>query len=169
MPGWLADYIVPGEKRWIRDIDEFHPVDFKKGRIEVPGTGEEGISMTSAKDVAGAVVRLFESGERWEEMVFVCGETTCWNAVGEVLRDEGWELEVGYEGVEELERTVREGKEEDEEVLVAQFGLWSASGATEVPGEKVMEHREKYFKGLEFRGVRQLIREGKNLGEGEVL
>lgn len=155
--GWLADYVVPAKFRYIRDIDDFHPVNFKTGIITIPGTGNEPIGMTSARDGVKAVVKLF-SEEKWESVTYVRGEDTTWNEVKDLLISKQNNFKVVYVSVEDLNKTIEKSKDEDA-VFVAQFGMWSASGSTRVPAAKAAEQKKTYFKDVRFRDVRDLINE----------
>lgn len=155
--GWLADYTVPARFRYIRNIDAYHPIDFKTKIMTIPGTGDEPIGMTSARDGARAVARLFSLPElEWEQSTFVCGELTTWNRVAKLLAGEGYDFKVVYQPVEELEKIIKESSDE-EAVVVAQFGIWSTSGSTEMPAAELAAHKKKYFQGIEIRNLRQLF------------
>ncbi|KAJ6085073.1 hypothetical protein N7499_004702 [Penicillium canescens] len=63
------------------------------GTITIPGTGEELISFTPARDAARAIARLIDQ-DNWELTTFVCGETPTWESVAQLLANYGKSLEV---------------------------------------------------------------------------
>lgn len=47
------------------------------------------------------------------------------------------------------------------ELWLAYMDLWNANGASGIPEDKKIQQREKYFQGIKFRTVENLIEEGK--------
>lgn len=119
--GWFADYLLPPESRYIRDIGDLHPVDFTAGTMTIPGTGEEVICMIAARDVARAIAQLFKT-PTWEPTTYVCGEQTTWNKVKELLIEQGHNFDISYQPKGILEKYIAHPRSRDE-ILVAQFGL----------------------------------------------
>ncbi|KAJ6001076.1 hypothetical protein N7481_001485 [Penicillium waksmanii] len=130
--GWLADYFVSPGSRYIKDIGDFHPVDFEAGVITIPGTGEELISFTAARDTAAAIARLIDQDD-WEATTFVCGETTTWNRVAKLLADHGRDMEVRYVSLESLRDTIKQGQLGDDDVTAAQYAEFSLTGGAILP------------------------------------
>jgi hypothetical protein len=58
--GWLSDYFVPAGSQYVRDIGDFHPVNFETGILTIPRTCEELICFTSACDAARAIACLID-------------------------------------------------------------------------------------------------------------
>lgn len=53
---------------------------------------------------------------------------------------------------------------------LAYMDLWNANGAAGLPDEKVQAHRQKYFQGMSFMSIRDIIERGRALqGTDEVL
>lgn len=58
--GWFMDYVVPSDKTYMKDIYPVWPVDVNNGLdvVVIPGSGEETIGLTAARDVARVGVQL---------------------------------------------------------------------------------------------------------------
>jgi nucleoside-diphosphate-sugar epimerase len=158
--GWLSDYFVPAGSRYIRDIGEFHPVNFKTGTITIPGTGEELISFTAARDAARAIARLIDQ-DNWEPTTFVCGETTTWKRVAQLLAKYGKSLEVRYVTLDSLRNSIKQGSPGDDDVIAAQYAEFSLAGGAILPQEKVERQMREYFNDLKFRSVEEVVREAE--------
>ncbi|KAF2501840.1 f420-dependent NADP reductase [Lophium mytilinum] len=159
--GWLTDYLISPDLRYIKDIGDFHPVRLADKALVIPGTGEELIGFTAARDVAKAVSKLFNC-DSWEAIIYVCGQTTTWNAVAEILRKRGVSLEVSHRSVEELEKQISDAESEDK-IIAAQYDIWSTSGAGFLPQEKLKRQAAKYFQGVKFRTVEDFLDDAEKL------
>lgn len=155
-PGWLANYLVPSKYRYLRDIGDCHPVDFVKQTMIIPGTGDEPITCTAARDMCKAIAMLYGLRE-WPSITYLSGQATSWNEVKNILQEHGHKLNVTYRSVDSLETAVRESGSEEDDILVAQFGLWSTSGATRVPQAKCAEQQKRLFSDIRFRSIRELL------------
>ncbi|KAF2810823.1 uncharacterized protein BDZ99DRAFT_462134 [Mytilinidion resinicola] len=155
--GWLADYVVPEKNRYIRNIDDAHPVNFNDKTMIIPGAGDEPITFTTARDGARAIAHLFNA-PAWEPVTYVSGEATTWNQVKDLLAKHGHQLRLSYRPTAELVDIVSNPTSHTaDDVTAAQFGMWSASGSTRVPEEKAAAHKEKYFAGLRFQSLEEII------------
>jgi hypothetical protein len=159
--GWLTDYFIPANLRYIKDIGEFHPVRLTDGEMVIPGTGDELIAFTSIRDAAKAVSTLFKQDD-WEEIIYVCGQTTTWNTVGEIFRKRGNPLKISHRSVDELEKQISDVESEDK-VIAAQYDIWSTSGAGSLPKEKLKRQALKYFQGVKFRTIEEFLDDAENL------
>jgi len=160
--GWLTDYLVPTSYRYIKDIGENHPVDLTAGTMRIPGTGDEKVAFTPVRDAAKAIVRLFEFRD-WDPIIYVCGETTTWNTVAEKMKGRVSGLKIIYRSKEVLEKQVADAGS-DEEVIAAQYEIWSISGAGFLPQEKLARQQEKYFNGLKFRTIDEFLADADKEG-----
>jgi nucleoside-diphosphate-sugar epimerase len=158
--GWLSDYIVSASSRYIKDIGDFHPVNFETGVITIPGTGEELISFTAARDAAAAMARLIDQ-DNWEATTFVCGETATWNSVAKLLAKCGRDMEVRYVSLESLKDTIKRGQPGEGDVIAAQYAEFSLTGGAILPQEKVERQREQYFKGLKIRSLEEFVQDAE--------
>jgi nucleoside-diphosphate-sugar epimerase len=158
--GWLSDYFVPASSRYIKDIGDFHPVNFETNTITIPGTGEEQISFTAARDVAKAIAKLIDQDD-WETSTFVCGETTTWNSVVKLLEKHGKAMEVRYVPLQKLQDLIAQGNPGEDDVIAAQYAEYSLTGGAILPQEKVERQKMKYFDELKIRSLEELIIEAK--------
>lgn len=153
-PGWLADYFVPSTSRYLKEIGPYHPIDWAAGTMAIPGTGDEKITFTLARDMAKAVAALI-SQEGWDAVTYVSGETSSWNGAAKLLERHGKVLKISYRPKALLEKAIASGSED--ESLVAQFEMWSVSGGAYVPQEKVERQRKNYFSEVKFRSIEDLV------------
>ncbi|TVY32183.1 Oxidoreductase [Lachnellula occidentalis] len=166
--GWLTDYLIPENQRYIKDIGDYHPLNHQNNTLKIPGTGTEPIAFTSARDAARAISRLFIMDcEPWENTTYVCGETTTWNDVARLLEKHGHRLRKSHRSVEVLEKQIADARSEDE-VVAAQYEIWSISGSGFLPQEKLKHQADKYFKGLKFRNVEEILIEAEKMMNVEV-
>ena len=152
--GWLMDYFVPPSQRYIRDIGAYFPIDLATNSIVIPGTGEEPVCFTSARDIARSIAVLV-AHEKWDKAsTFVSGERLSWNQVVKKLAARGQELSVTYRSNEELEKS---STVDGDAAVVAQFGLWSSSGSCGLPVEQIETQRAKFFSGVHFRTIDEFL------------
>lgn len=152
--GWLADYIVPANNRFIRDFGEACPINLGDGTILIPGTGDEPVSFVWSRDVAKALAQLVSAPTAWEQHTFVCGELTSWNGVAKALRDTYQpDLKVGHLPLSSIMDTITSSND-DHAVALAEHQLYSVSHASALPQERVQAQRQEYFAGVQFRTLR---------------
>jgi nucleoside-diphosphate-sugar epimerase len=58
------DYFVPEKKSYMKALKGIWPLDLENWEAVIPGTGEERVGFTSARDVAKAFVKLIKA-EKW--------------------------------------------------------------------------------------------------------
>lgn len=154
--GWLADYFVPAKNRHIKDIGAFHPLNWADDRkIVIPGTGDERVDFTWARDVVRALAALVDAPRgSWEPYTFMSGERSCWNDALELLRRKyrpGVPIErVSLHKVAEMIKTAKD----ESTLMLADYYLLSISHACANPADEVQAHREKYFPDVRFRSLR---------------
>ena len=56
----------------------------------------------------------------------------------------------------------------DDEVIAAQYEIWSISGAGFLPQEKLARQQEKYFKGLKFRTIDEFLADTDKGGGSQI-
>ena len=62
--GWFMDYFVPSAQTHMKNLGVVWPLhDIEHRRVRVPGTGEEKVSFTSARDVAAALIQLISAAD----------------------------------------------------------------------------------------------------------
>lgn len=153
--GWLTDYLVPAKSRYIKDIGDFHPVDLEKRTITIPGDGKTPITFTAARDGAKALARLIDQ-DNWEASTYVSGSIHTWNDLAELLDRRGLKLGKSYRSHEELLEMQRKAESEDS-IIIAEYGLWSTSGAGLLPQDVVKRQSERFFCGLHIRSVDDVL------------
>jgi swainsonine biosynthesis oxidoreductase SwnR len=164
---WFVDYIVPAANRKLRDIGPMWPMDWERREFTIYGSGEQMISFVPVRDVAIAVGKLLEAGEKgleWEDFTFVEGDRLTWNALYNLVN----EAEVGGGSwtrrvkslsvtVDNLVKAEKDGNQDWMGLLLAQFELLSYSGASLLPRDLVQKHREKYFESVKFRTPKEVL------------
>ncbi len=153
---WFADYIVPKPLRYLRDIDAVWPMDHTNKVFTIYGPGTQLIDLTSVRDVAKAVAALLDSQEPWEQYTYLSGDQLSWNDLFAIIkkRDPEWTSRN-----KPLADTVQQivDNESPEAVVAAHFELESYAGVLTFPKEKVQRHRTKYFPGVHFRTVEEIL------------
>ncbi|PVH69465.1 f420-dependent NADP reductase [Cadophora sp. DSE1049] len=157
--GWLSDYQVPSRNRYLKNMGPAYPVDFEKGEMVIPGTGDDEMDFTSARDMCKAIVALCLATEKWEPIIYARGERTTWNGIRDLLAGTPWgkDLKVSYVAKEELESIAGKGTEEEQ--MIAQFNLQTFIGTSALPVEKTDRQKEKYFKHINFQAIEDIIKE----------
>jgi nucleoside-diphosphate-sugar epimerase len=150
--GWLADYFVPAKNRYIKDIGEFHPVDWAGDRIVIPGTGNEPVDFTWARDVGRGLASLIKAPPgSWEPYTFMSGERSCWNDAVKIIQQNYCpHMPIQHLSLHTVVEMVKAAEDENTLVL-ADYYLLAISQACANPIDKVQAHREKYFPEIRFR------------------
>lgn len=154
--GWFADYIVPSQQRYLRDVGAIFPVDLSSKTFTIYGPGTQLVDFTSARDVAKATAVLLKSGEPWEEYTYLSGEQLSWNHLFAILqkRDPAWTSK--RKPLADSIRLIAD-KESSESLYIGYFEIQSYSGALTLPREKVQRHRAKYFGNVHFRTIEEIL------------
>nr|AQV04226.1 SwnR [Alternaria oxytropis]WAX05054.1 putative NADB Rossmann-fold reductase [Alternaria oxytropis] len=153
--GWLADYFVPAKNRYIKDIGEFHPINWAGNRIVVPGTGDEPVDFTWARDVARGLSALLKAPSgSWEPYTFMSGDRSCWNTMVELSKKiNHMDIPIEHRSLHSIVEMIKKTKDNDTLVL-ADYYLLSISQACANPPELTEAHRRKYFQSINFRTLR---------------
>ncbi|ORY11782.1 hypothetical protein BCR34DRAFT_601063 [Clohesyomyces aquaticus] len=153
--GWLADYFVPAKNRHVKDIGEFHPMNWADGRIVIPGTGNEPVDFTWARDVAIGLASLVKAPSgSWEPYTFMSGERSCWNNTAKLMQKYRPGIPIEHRSLHTVAEMMKEAKTENT-LILADYYLLSISQACANPLDKVEAHKEKYFRGIGFRTVKE--------------
>ncbi|KAF7585970.1 hypothetical protein BBP40_009761 [Aspergillus hancockii] len=156
--GWLVDYIVPRQNRYLADIGEAFPIDLENKRVVIPGTGKDSVDVTTARDVAAALAVLAKTPS-WEPYVYVSGSKTCWNDLANLVQRRYPDVrDVRHVGLGKILDKIQTSTDEME-VLISHYMLFTPLGAGSFDPVKVEAHRRKYFSGLVFRSPEQLLDE----------
>lgn len=150
--GWLADYFVPAKNRYIKDIGACHPLNWADKRIVIPGTGNEPVDFTWARDAARGLASLVKAPPAsWEPYTFMSGDRSCWNDATRLIKQKYHpDMPVEHVSLHAVVEMIKTAKDEDTLVL-ADFHLLSISQACGNPPDKVQAHKEKYFGSTRFR------------------
>lgn len=157
--GWLIDYIIPENNRYLKDIGEAFPINLRDKDIVIPGAGNELVDVVSARDVARAVAVLLQAVS-WEPYTYISGEKTTWNALSSIIQKLYPDIQIRHKSLTELVQAVRDATDHDSEIL-AYYQIFSVSNASNLDVTKVQSHREKYFKNIHFRQVQEFLEESK--------
>lgn len=154
--GWLADYFLPTKNRYIKDISGFHPINWEGDKIVIPGTGNEPIDFTWARDVARALVSLVAAPKgSWEPYTFMSGERSCWNDATKLVKNKFRPNDsIEHVSLHQVAEMIKTAKNEDTMIL-ADYYLLSISQACGIPADKVLAHREKFFANVHFRSLKE--------------
>ncbi|PKY01119.1 NAD(P)-binding protein [Aspergillus campestris IBT 28561] len=152
-PTRVRSYMKPLPGIWPLDLDTFSAV--------IPGTGDEPIGWTAARDVAKALVRLVQAPRgTWERHTYVVGEIGTWNrAVETVERFFGRRVQVSRNPESDIFAAVQDETLGPEKRAIAFMDEWNVMGASAVPIDRVLAQREKFFSDVEFRGVEVFLRD----------
>jgi hypothetical protein len=76
----------------------------------------------------------------------------------------GIKLEVTYRSLPEIEQSKENhlNDEDPKQLWFDYMDLWNATGAAGLPKHKVKEQREKFFQGIHFTNIRELIKKANN-------
>jgi nucleoside-diphosphate-sugar epimerase len=164
--GWFMDYFIPADRSYMKRILPVWPLDLEKETIRIPGTGDEPITFTSARDTGKALARLATLNTKWEKYIYIAGETTTWNKVVKLIEKiyPNKKLKITYKSLEELEqnRAKHLHDKDPTELWLAFMDLWNATGASAVPMDKVEQQRKKYFANIHFSNIEEYIRTAEN-------
>ncbi|KAL4862843.1 hypothetical protein BDV12DRAFT_206904 [Aspergillus spectabilis] len=158
--GWFMEYFLPAEKSYMKYIAGEFPIDYGTWTYTVRGTGDEPQSWTCGRDVARAVVKLLSSQEDWEPVTYVSGGWGTFNEAATILeRFHSRPLTRVYRSLEDIALSLREYEEspEIEDVGLPEIEQWTVSGATACPKETTLRQREKYFSGLHFLSLEEML------------
>ncbi|KAL8378014.1 hypothetical protein RB595_008620 [Gaeumannomyces hyphopodioides] len=161
--GWLADYVLPASRRHLVDIGEIWPQDHAARSFTLYELGGAKVDFTAARDAARATARLMTAaaeGVAWERWVYLSGESTTWRGLWGFVK----EREPGYtlktkSLAQSVEQYKAAGSEDDWNGVVAAFEIIGHSEALAMPADKVAAHRDKYFRGMKFKTLAELVDE----------
>ncbi|PVH71770.1 NAD(P)-binding protein, partial [Cadophora sp. DSE1049] len=155
---WFMDYVIPKQNRYFQDIGGLYPLDWSCSTFRIWGHGKNKISMTSARDVGKSVASLFDY-ELWENYTFVQGDSRSWTEIYEIVKEHyGGKIALKLEK-KSLAQSVKAMIEGDgpRAKFEASFEIASNSGALELPQDKVKEQQKKYFQGIQYERVGDLL------------
>ncbi|KAH7374516.1 hypothetical protein B0T11DRAFT_219198 [Plectosphaerella cucumerina] len=155
--GWFTDVLIPSRNHWLQDPGDASPINLTTKTITIPGSGKEQLDITPVRDVVKALAKLVQA-PKWERYTYVSGEKTTWNEIADLLQEQHGKMTVQYHSLYQLIEDIVQAKDEEARII-AEYGIFSASGAGSLPPAKVAAQRESLFKGIRFRTARDLLEE----------
>ncbi|KAL2687915.1 hypothetical protein Neosp_005484 [[Neocosmospora] mangrovei] len=160
--GWLMDYFAhlpSGQKTYIRPYSAW-PLNIEKATCRIPGTGDDKVTWTSARDLSKAVVQLVKH-PKWDRYTYVYGETGTWlEVIPKVEKLFNIKIERTPISREEIERIVEDGSDPEKQ-YIASIDEWTVAGAGLVPMDVAEKQRAKFFGDVKFRTIEELIQEAQ--------
>jgi uncharacterized protein YbjT (DUF2867 family) len=160
--GWIMDYILPPANRYMKDIGDAFPINLAEKRMVIPGTGGEKVDWISARDLARGIVSLVKvpMGE-WGRYVYLSGERMSCDRLAAVVKEKYPDVEFDrqYLSLRVLVNAVRDAKD-DFERIEAEYKIVIPSGSGGFEEGVVEQDRERYFKDVKFRTVKEVLDAG---------
>ncbi|KAH6973850.1 hypothetical protein BKA56DRAFT_491461 [Ilyonectria sp. MPI-CAGE-AT-0026] len=151
--GFFGDYVVPARNRYIRNMREGALIDFNNEEFLIPGSLQDSIDITLARDVVKALVALLD-GPAWEPYTFISGQRVTWQKIVDIIRERRPKFRVRVKTLNQIIDTFKYG--DSDEVVFAQLQLYPASGAAKCPEQEVGNHMQKYFRDVHFHTLKEI-------------
>lgn len=159
-PGWFADYVLPLEQRYFGDAGDWWPQNPHAKIFTMPGKGTQLVNLTAARDAAKAVVALLELPRgQWDEYTYISGEQVSWRRLYEFIKARDDE----YTCVQKsLAQSIRDYvKTGNAGMSAAVMQIWAHSDAMHFEWARVLDHRSRYFQGIRFRTLAELVQDAE--------
>ncbi|KAJ0417361.1 NAD(P)-binding protein [Aspergillus carlsbadensis] len=160
--GWFMEYFIPARKSYMKLLPGEFPFDLEKWTFTVRGGGDVLQSCTFGRDVGRAVAVLLGVKE-WEPVTYVSSEWYTMNeAAAKLEKFHGRPFTRTHRTIEEINAAVAAAEKDPstDPLELAQIEQWEVSGATACPREKTLRQREKYFSGLKFVTIEEMLKMG---------
>ncbi|RFU34403.1 hypothetical protein B7463_g1944, partial [Scytalidium lignicola] len=157
--GWLMDYFLTEDKTYMPSIPNEFPIDPNGWKACIRGTGDQVQSFTSARDVAKALIMLL-SASKWERTTYVTGQWSTFNEMVSIMeRFYGRPMEKTYRSKEDIVRdsSLPYTAENSEALYLASVEEMMITGSGACPREKTIYQRGKFFEGLSFTTLDELL------------
>lgn len=159
-PGWFADYVLPLEQRYFSDAGDWWPQNPHARTFTMPGKGTQLVNLTAARDTARAVVALLELPHgQWDEYTYLSGEQVSWCRLYEFikLRDNEYTCvqKSLTQSIRDYLKTTKNG------MSAAVMQIWAHSDAMHFEWGRVLDHRSRYFPGIKFRTLAELVQDAE--------
>lgn len=153
---WFSDYVVPRHQRYHEDIGQLWPMNYAEKMSTIYGSGTQLVNFVSTRDTARAIAQLFDAANGWEQYTYVSGDQLSWNELFAVLkkRDPEW-----TRTVKPLASTIKQivANQSEMTVLAAYFEILSYANASKFPEGRVRTQQKKFFEGLHFRTIEEIL------------
>lgn len=154
---WFADYVVAREQRYHSDIGELWPMNYANKTFTIYGDGTQLVSLVTSRDTARAIAMLFDYDGEWDEYTYVSGDQISWNDLFAIIKehDPEWQSKT-----KPLATTIKQiiANESEESVIAAYFEILSYANASKFSTEKVIRQRSRYFQGMHFQTIDEILR-----------
>ncbi|CEN60366.1 hypothetical protein ASPCAL02807 [Aspergillus calidoustus] len=157
--GWIMDYILPPANRYMKDIGDAFPINLAEKRMVIPGTGSEKVDWISARDLARGIVSLVKVPKgQWGRYIYLSGERMSSDELAAAVKEKypDIEFEAEYLSLRVLVNAVRDAKD-DFERIAAEYKIVIPSGSAGFEEGVIERDRERYFKDVKFRTVREVL------------
>ncbi|KZT38901.1 NAD(P)-binding protein [Sistotremastrum suecicum HHB10207 ss-3] len=157
--GYFMDYFLPPAKTYMKPLTGIWPITGDD--VIIPGTGDEPVGFTSARDVAKGLVKLVDAPS-WDKHIYMCGERTTFNRAVEYLQQRrGRPYNISYRSAQEVADEIPAHVDDDDPKYLWKLYMdeWIYAGASAPPEHLVEQHRMQYFADVRFRGIAQLLDE----------
>lgn len=155
---WFSDYVLPQNHRYLRDLDQLWPMDYKNKIFTIYGPGSQPVNFVFVRDVAKAVAALLDSKEPWEPYTYISAEQLTWNDLFAIIKKSDPEWTGQKKPLAETIRLMTDQKS-PENNYIGHFEILSYSGASTFPQEKVERDWSKHFQGVHLRTVEEVLLE----------
>lgn len=153
---WFADYVLPRQQRYHEDIGEMWPMNYSTKTFTIYGSGTQLVNFVSTRDTAKAIAMLFEYPGEWEAYTYVSGDLLTWDDLFAIVK----KLDLEYTSkTKSLAATIKQivAKESDMSLFAAYFEVLSYANASKFPDGAVQRQQAKYFGGMHFRSVQEIL------------
>jgi swainsonine biosynthesis oxidoreductase SwnR len=152
---WFADYILPPRQRHLAEIGPAWPMDHASKTFTIYGPGTQVFDMVSVRDTAKAVALLLASDQPWNNFTYVSGQQLSWNELFVIIKNHDPEWTAINKP---LAASIKQIFSEDPTTkFVGYFELLTYSGASLLPKERVLRDRKRYFEGIKFRNIDEIL------------
>jgi hypothetical protein len=91
---------------------------------------------------------------KWDKYTYITGEKTCWAEISRIVTEKYPALSVSHKDVAKIEQEAMSG---GDDAIFAEYQLFSVTGAACFDDATVQDQRERYFQGVHFRKVQDLL------------
>ena len=159
---WFSEYILPAchPKRIFKDAGEAWVMDHANKVMRIYGNGKQDVSLFSASDLGTALAKLVEA-DKWEEYTFLSGEQLSWNELFERIRARDGEWKKRPVTLADSVGRALDGQKRGDEWsgIVGLFEVYGHTEATGYPRDEIARQKEKYFRGLRWKTVDDMLDE----------
>ncbi|BCS21172.1 uncharacterized protein APUU_21604S [Aspergillus puulaauensis] len=158
--GWFMEYFLPDGKSYMKRIPGEFPIDPVAWTYTVRGTGDELQGWTCGRDVARAVVALLDTDGDWEPEIYITGEWGTFNEAAKLLEKVyDCPFKRSHRTLKDIAAAMAEYETNPgPHTGIAELEEWTVSGATACPRETTLRQRAKYFSGIRFLAVEEMLR-----------